>query len=105
MKILALYDIHGNREALDAVLADPRAADPDAVGGGGRVVPAPCNRDVLARLDALPGPVHWLRGNGERELAEAVGAPPSDDFIAQLAARGAAELGDERARALGELPP
>jgi putative phosphoesterase len=104
MRILALYDIHGNREALDAVLADPRAAGPDAVVVGGDVVPGPFNRDVLDRLEALDVPVHWLRGNGEREVAEAVGAPPSDDFVAQLAARGVAELGEARARALGELP-
>ena len=31
MDVLALYDIHGNVDALDAVLADPRAADPDVV--------------------------------------------------------------------------
>jgi putative phosphoesterase len=104
MRILALYDIHGNREALEAVLADPRAAGPDAVVVGGDVVPGPFNRDVLDRLEALDVPVHWLRGNGEREVAEAVGAPPSDDFVAQLAARGVAELGEARARALGELP-
>ena len=28
MDVLALYDIHGNVDALDAVLADPRAAGP-----------------------------------------------------------------------------
>ena len=104
MRILALYDIHGNREALDAVLADPRAAGADAVVVGGDAVPGPFDRDVLDRLAALDVPVHWVRGNGEREVAEAVGAPPSDDFVAQLSARGAAALGEERARALGELP-
>jgi putative phosphoesterase len=102
MKILALYDIHGNPEALEAVLADAPA--PDAVVVGGDAVPGPFNRDVLDRLAALDVPVHWVRGNGEREVAEAVGAPHADDFVMQLAARGAAELGDERARALGALP-
>src|SRR5262249_30009695 len=96
--------IHGNREALEAVLADPRAADPDAVVVGGDVVPGPFNADVLDRLGALPVPVHWVRGNGGREPGGAGGAPPADDVIAQLAARGAAELGDERSRALGALP-
>ena len=75
MNVLALYDIHGNIDALDAVLADPRAADPDAVLVGGDAVPGP-----FARADARPAgrarrPVHWIRGNGEREVAEAVGAP------------------------------
>jgi predicted phosphodiesterase len=35
MKVLALYDIHGNGDALEAVLADPRAAEPDIVVIGG----------------------------------------------------------------------
>lgn len=106
MKILALYDIHGNVEALDAVLADPRAAAPDAVVVGGDAVPGAFARRTLDRLEALAVPVHWLRGNGERETAEAVGAPEpdEDDAVAVHARISATELGDEPARALGELP-
>ena len=40
MDVLALYDIHGNLDALEAVLADPRASGADAVVVGGDVVPA-----------------------------------------------------------------
>ena len=106
MKILALYDIHANVDALDAVLADPRAARPDVVVVGGDTVPGAFARETLARLDALSVPVHWVRGNGEREVAEAIGAPAPapDDLAALTAAITAAELGDERAHELGELP-
>jgi predicted phosphodiesterase len=106
MKILALFDIHGNLEALDAVLADPRAAEADAVVVGGDAVPGAFARRTLDRLEALEVPVHWLRGNGERETAEAVGAPEpaEEDVIARYARRSADDVGDERARALGELP-
>jgi putative phosphoesterase len=106
MNVLALYDIHGNLDALDAVLADPRAADPDVVLVGGDTVPGPFARETLARLDALSLPVHWVRGNGEREVAEAIGAPAPapDDWAARTAAITAAELGDDRAQALGEQP-
>jgi putative phosphoesterase len=107
VRILALYDIHGNVDALDAVLADPRAADPDAIVVGGDAVPGPFAADTLARLEALSVPVHWVRGNGEREVAEAVGAPPrppDDDMILRTAHLTAAELGERRARALGDLP-
>jgi putative phosphoesterase len=106
VKILALYDIHGNADALDAVLADPRADGADAVIVGGDAVPGAFAARTLDRLEALTVPVHWVRGNGEREAAEAVGAPPAapDDVVAVTAALTAAELGDERARALGELP-
>jgi predicted phosphodiesterase len=104
--VLALYDIHGNLDALDAVLADARAGRPDAVLVGGDAVPGPFAAATLARLDALDVPVHWIRGNGEREVAEAVGAPepPAEDLAARTAALSAAELGDERARALGAFP-
>jgi putative phosphoesterase len=106
VNVLALYDIHGNLDALDAVLADPRAADPDVVLVGGDTVPGAFARGTLARLEALNVPVHWVRGNGEREVAEAIGAPAAapDDWAARTAAITAADLGDDHARALGEQP-
>jgi predicted phosphodiesterase len=106
MRVLALYDIHGNIDALDAVLADPRAANPDIVVVGGDAVPGPFARATLARLEALTTPIRWIRGNGEREVAEAVGGPaPADDGLAgRTAAITAAEIGDARALSLGELP-
>jgi putative phosphoesterase len=106
MRILALYDIHGNPDALEAVLADPRAAHPDAIVIGGDVVPGAFAAAALDRLEALDGEVHWIRGNGERETAAAVdGAPPAEgDNAAVMAAFSAQGLGAERSRALGELP-
>src|SRR6185437_15232752 len=100
MRILALYDIHGNADALDAVLADPRAADPDAVLVGGDTAPGPFAREALDRLEAVSVPVHWVRGNGEREVADAANGDPLDETTAL----SAAALGPERSRALGELP-
>jgi predicted phosphodiesterase len=106
VNVLALYDIHANVDALEAVLADPRAARPDAVVVGGDAVPGQFARATLDRLEQLDAPVRWVRGNGEREVAEAVGAAPpaEDDLVGRFAAITAAELGDERARGLGELP-
>jgi predicted phosphodiesterase len=106
VNVLALYDIHGNIDALEAVLADPRAADPDVVLVGGDAVPGPFARAALTRLDELGVRLQWIRGNGEREVAEAVGAPEpaDDDLAARTAAITAAEIGDDHARALGELP-
>jgi predicted phosphodiesterase len=106
MNVLALYDIHGNVDALEAVLADERGSDADVVLVGGDAVPGPFARDTLARLEALPIPVRWIRGNGEREVAEAVGGPEpaDDDLAARTAAMTAAEIGDDAARALGEVP-
>jgi predicted phosphodiesterase len=107
MRILALYDIHGNPDALDAVLEDPRARGADAVVIGGDVAPGPFVAATLDRLQALPDPVLWIRGNGEREVAGAsAGAPPAGDAgnAALSAAFTAREIGLDRARALGKLP-
>ena len=106
MRVLALYDIHGNIDALEAVLEDPRAADPDAVLVGGDAVPGPFAKAVLKRLRAIRVPVHLVRGNGEREVAAAVGLPlpPAEDLAAVTAALTASELGPEGALPLGELP-
>lgn len=108
MKVLALYDIHGNPDALDAVLGDRRAQGPDVVVVGGDAVPGALARQALDRLDELAVPVRWVRGNGEREVAAAAGRSGSgsatEDAAARTAAVTAAELGANRARALGEVP-
>jgi predicted phosphodiesterase len=106
VNVLALYDIHGNIDALEAVLADRRAGGAHAVVVGGDAVPGPFARATLDRLERLEVPVHWVRGNGEREVAEAVGTPPppKDDLARVTAAITARELGDADARALGDIP-
>ena len=108
MRILALYDIHGNLDALDAVLADPRAADPDAVVVGGDVVPGAFAVEVLDRLAGLGVPTHWVRGNGEREVAavatDAPDAVDPEDMALVTAVATARALGAERAAPLGDLP-
>src|SRR5579863_2955626 len=108
MNILALYDIHGNPDALDAVLGDPRAESADVVLVGGDAVPGARAREALERLNALAVPVHWVRGNGEREVAAVAGlsglGSDAADPAANTAAFTAAELGESRACELGELP-
>src|SRR5262245_58181044 len=68
MRIAALYDIHGNLPALEAVLEEVRHADVDRVVVGGDVVPGPIPRGTIARLLALDRPVDFIRGNGDREV-------------------------------------
>ncbi|MBE2317570.1 metallophosphoesterase family protein [Solirubrobacter sp. CPCC 204708] len=99
MNVLALYDIHGNIDALEAVLA--AAPDFDLVLVGGDAVPGPFAAATLDRLAQLP--TRWVRGNGERETANAPAAPAPEDLAAVTARRSADELGD-RAQPLGELP-
>jgi putative phosphoesterase len=66
--VAALYDVHGNLPALDAVLADPAFARADAVVVGGDVAAGPLPAEVLDRLAGLDVPVRWVRGNADREV-------------------------------------
>jgi predicted phosphodiesterase len=66
--VAALYDIHGNLPALEAVLAELHDDPPDAVLVGGDVCAGPMPVEVLRRLRDLPWPVHWLRGNADRAV-------------------------------------
>lgn len=73
MRVAALYDVHGNLPALEAVLADVRAAGADHVVVGGDVVPGPMPRESLEALRELGVPTSVLLGNGEREVLEGLG--------------------------------
>ena len=66
-RVAALYDIHGNLPALEAVLKAVREESVDLVVVGGDVFPGPLCLQSLERLMALAMPVHFIRGNGDRE--------------------------------------
>jgi predicted phosphodiesterase len=74
MRVAALYDIHGNLPALDAVLADVERARVDRIVIGGDVVPGPLPTETLERLRALGDRAILLRGNGDRWVVEAFDA-------------------------------
>jgi putative phosphoesterase len=71
MKIAALYDIHGNLPALEAVLNEIDREEVDVIVVGGDIVPGPMSRDVLEVLQSLGDRVRWIRGNCERDVVEA----------------------------------
>jgi putative phosphoesterase len=78
MRVAAIYDIHGNLPALEAVLSDIRKIGVDRVVVGGDVVPGPMCRDCLTMLLELDIPVQFIQGNCEREvLAELAGGSQS----------------------------
>src|SRR5215471_5969051 len=76
MKVAALYDIHGNLPALDAVLQEVEQEHPDLILVGGDIVPGPMPRAALERLLALGDTVHYIRGNCEREVVAAFDGLP-----------------------------
>jgi predicted phosphodiesterase len=75
VRIAALYDIHGNIHALDAVLAEVIASDADIIVGGGDVASGPFPAQTIERLMALPAPARFVMGNADRELIEAFDRP------------------------------
>ncbi len=76
MRVAALYDIHANLPALEAVLAEPDVVTADLVLVGGDALLGPMPAETLALLVALGDRVAWVHGNTEREVAESRGADP-----------------------------
>jgi putative phosphoesterase len=78
MRVAALYDIHGNLTALDAVLAE---VDADVILVGGDTVMGPMPAETLERLRSLSGDVRFIRGNADREVYdEKPGLAPHEAF-------------------------
>ena len=99
MAVAALYDIHGNLAALDAVLAEI-PGDVTILVGGDICAGGEQPSEVLTRLRGLGDRVVWLRGNADRELhPEETGlAPP--EFLEQARS----QLSEEEIGFLHELP-
>lgn len=79
VRVAALYDIHGNLPALEAVREELRQAGVDQVVIGGDIVPGPMPRETLSRLLELDLPVHFILGNGElATLAQMAALDPDE---------------------------
>lgn len=78
MRIAALYDIHGNWPALEAVLRHVASEEVDRIVIGGDVVPGPMCSDCLAAIAGLALPVECIRGNCESAMLQQLsGSEPS----------------------------
>lgn len=77
MRVAAIYDIHGNLPALEAVLRDIREAGVDRIVVGGDVLPGPMPVETIACLFDLNLPVQFISGNGDRETLAAMGGTES----------------------------
>jgi len=78
MKIAAIYDIHGNLPALEAVLDEIEGCGVDEVVVGGDVVPGPMPEETLRALRAIAAPTSYLAGNGEADLLSFTRGEPLD---------------------------
>jgi predicted phosphodiesterase len=104
-RVAALYDVHGNLPALEAVLEEVAAAAPDLVVVGGDAVLGPMPSETLELLRGLDCRTAWIRGNADREMAErhgeAEGLPPE---WAEITRWCADRLGEDGLTFIGGLP-
>jgi predicted phosphodiesterase len=70
VRVAALYDVHGNLPALEAVLAE---VDADLILVGGDFVAGPWPGETFDRLQALGDRARFIRGNADREVVEPSG--------------------------------
>jgi putative phosphoesterase len=97
VRVAALFDVHGNLPALEAVLAEVEGEGVDAIVVGGDIAAGPPQpREVVERVRALPG-AHCIRGNADR-LRDAEFA--GDEGLGWLLGR----LDDEQVEWLVSLP-
>jgi putative phosphoesterase len=71
VRIAALYDIHGNLPALNAVLKELESIQPDVIMVGGDIVSGPLPGQTLERLQRYGKKVAYIRGNGDRDVVAA----------------------------------
>jgi diadenosine tetraphosphatase ApaH/serine/threonine PP2A family protein phosphatase len=97
-----IYDVHGNLPALQAVLADARAADAQRfLLGGDYALFGPFQAESIAALRALEQAT-WIRGNVDRWAA--IQDVPDDDVLLRAIADCRETVGARLADELGELP-
>jgi predicted phosphodiesterase len=96
VRVAALYDIHGNLPALEAVLAELGGENVDRIVIGGDVAAGPFPEETVARLRTLGAQVSFIRGNADRELAEGPEKMPEtvrDWLVPRVSESLRAELG------------
>jgi putative phosphoesterase len=103
VRIAALYDIHGNLPALEAVLAEVEEARADLVLVGGDMVAGPFPSETLERLSGLGDRAYYIRGNADRVLVEDVSEAPGPSPWPERQAWTRAQLTDDQRRLLATL--
>ena len=107
MRVAAIYDIHGNLPALEAVLQDIAQADVDLVVVGGDVVAGPMPVETLTCLQNLSMPIQCIQGNADREVVAHLAGTRADavpDHVREIVSWVAQQLQPEQARLLASWP-
>ncbi len=78
MRVAAIYDVHANLPALEAVLDEIRQAEVDQIVVGGDVLPGPIPCETLSCLLDLDIPARFIQGNGDREVLARMAGTETD---------------------------
>lgn len=97
MKAAALYDVHANLPALEAVLAEVERENVDVIVLGGDCIHGPQPVEALEVLRGLGERALWIRGNTDRLIADAAGDDGLHAWVAEA-------LGAENVAFLDALP-
>jgi predicted phosphodiesterase len=103
VRVAALYDVHGNLPALEAVLAEVEREQPDAIVFGGDIIAGPMPRQTLELVLGLGERALLIRGNADRVVLEfrrgmrEGGVGFADAWVGE-------QLSDEQAELLDGLP-
>ena len=107
-RIAAIFDIHSNLPALEAVIEDVRQAEVDGIVVGGDVLPGPMPVETIDALLALDIPTQFIHGNGDREVLASIRGGDSSAVPEQAreALRWVAlQLSSQHERVLAGWPP
>lgn len=106
-QVAALYDVHGNLPALEAVLTAVDSTGPDLIVVGGDVVAGPMPSETLDLLHDLGPHVRFLRGNADRWVVDTADGRPHTEapaFVQELIAWTAQQLNRRQLDFLAGLP-
>ncbi|WP_099304227.1 metallophosphoesterase family protein [Bacillus sp. Marseille-P3800] len=85
MKIAAIYDIHGNYRALEAVLKDIKNEKVDKVIVGGDLAWGPQPKKVIDKLFSYKDEFTFIMGNSDREIFEQYKEPKNvENMVGEL---------------------
>lgn len=102
MRVAALYDIHGNIDALDAVLVEIEPEGIDLILIGGDIAWGPHPAETVTRVQELGERARVIRGNADRELVQPESVEPG--WVADVNRWCRDQLTQNQRQFLSDLP-
>jgi hypothetical protein len=104
-RVAALYDIHGNLPALEAVLQEVRGLNVELLVFGGDLAWGPLPTETMDLISSLDQKAMFVRGNADREVAERHGETEGglEPWVAEVNLWCADRLSDEHRELLRRM--